>query len=219
MHHLLQPRVLTSATIAAAASALVCYPGATLIVPRPEAIWFLEATLFVCTIVLWSFVFAWRIPYTGRPVFIFRQEPKLFWGATVIALAMAAMFYWLIDPPLRTKFPKEYPEDVLHWLALVLFSSGLNELFLVFAPCDLVMRLSKRPWVAVAFTAMFAVFVQMEKIQTLTTPVPPWLMLGLLTLRFAGGALAAWLYLRGGAVLVWWWAFILSCRHLPQLIH
>ena len=214
MQHLLQPQTLKAASIAAAVSALACYPQLAAHPISQFPLWFLEANVFVCTVILWGFVFAWHTPYTGKSVFILKQEPKIFIIATVVGLGIAAIFHLCFDPALRAKFPKEYPQDLQAWLASVPFSFALTQLFLIFGPCDWVIRLAKNRWAAMIFTGVFAAFVQLMKIQTLKTPISPLLVTALLTTRFAGGFLAVWFYLRGGALLVYWWALLVACRHL-----
>jgi hypothetical protein len=217
MRHLLQPRVLHAAAIAAALSALACYPRLSLWLHRSAPVWYLESVIFFCCITLWAFVFAWHQPYTHRPVFTFKLEPRPFLAATVVALGLAAVFHLWLDPPLRSKFPDEYPPDLPSWLSSVAFSFALIQLLLVFAPCDWLMRLVKNRWLAMALTAAFAAGVQALKIRSLHAPVSPLLVTVMLLARFLGGFLAVALYLRGGILLVWWWDLLLQCRHLPDL--
>jgi hypothetical protein len=69
--------------IAAAISALVCYPRLSLWANRVYPLWYLEAVLLLGGTVLWAFVFAWHTKYTGRPVFNWKCEPgpwRLFAG-------------------------------------------------------------------------------------------------------------------------------------------
>ena len=218
MRHLLQPQVLRTAGLAAAGTALACYPRLSLWQSSRWPVWYMEATIFVCGILLWGFVFAWHEPYTRRGVLVFKLDVAPLMAATLAGLGAAAAFHLWLDPPLRAKFPQEYPPDLRHWLADVPFSFGLSQLFLVFAPCDWLMRLGKNRWLAMSLTALFAAGVQAMKIHSLPAPMPPLLAAVLLTIRFAGGFLAVWLYLRGGVFLVWWWAWLLECRHLPQLL-
>lgn len=214
MRHLLQPQILKMAGIAAAISTVACYPRLSLWLTRPAPVWYLEATIFICCIILWGFVFAWHTPYTGRPVFTLKLEMAPFVTATLTGIGAAVVFHLWLDPPLRAKFPEEYPPNLLHWLTTVPFSFALIQLFFVFAPCDWLMRLTKNRRVAMGLTALFAASVQAMKIHSLSAPVPPPLAAELLALRFVGGFLAVWFYLRGGIFLVWWWAFLLQCRHL-----
>ena len=217
MQHLFQPRVLGKAAGAALVSALVSYPRLSLWQHRPGPIWFSLAAIFICSIMLWGFVFAWHEPYTRRPVFLFKLEFVPFLVATVMGLGVAAVYYLWLDPSLRSKLPEDYPPDLWHWFASLLFALGFNQLFSTFAPFDWAMRLVKKPWIAISFTALLGAGVQAMKIHSLTVPMTPHLLNTLLTLRFLGGCLAAAFYLRGGVFLVWWWTFLLDSRHLLSM--
>jgi hypothetical protein len=217
MRHLLQPRVLNIASVAALGSALACYPRVSLWLERPGPLWYLEITIFVCCTILWGFVFAWHTPYTQRPVFPFKMEPKPLLAATLTGLGAAALFHFWLDPKLRSQFPEEFPPDLSHWLASVLFTLGLSQLFLVLAPFDWLIRLLKKQWLAMGLTALFAVGVQALKIHMLPAPLSPGLLAALLVIRFVGGCLAVAFYLRGGVLLVWWWTLLLEIRHLLDL--
>ena len=218
MRHLFQPRVLNQASLAAAVSALACYPRLLLWLHRPGPIWYLEATLFVCGIMLWGFVFAWHEPYANRPVVVLKLEPAPFFGATLIGILAATVVHLWLDPALRSKMPDDYPVDLKHWFASVLFSLALTQLFLIFAPFDWLMRLFKNRWLAASLTALFGAGVLVMKIHSLAAPVSPLLLATLLAGRLVIGFLAVSFYLRGGVVLVWWWAFLFEARHLPDLI-
>jgi hypothetical protein len=218
MRHLLQPRVLNQATLAALVSALACFPRLSLWLHRPAPIWYLEAVIFICGIMLWGFVFAWHTPHTHRPVFVSRPELAPFIAATLIASAGAtAMRLWL-DPLLRLKMPGEYPADLRNWIAALLFSLALTQLFLIFAPFAWLMRMLKRRWLAASLTALFGAAVLAMKIHSLATPLSPPLLAALLAGRLVTTVLAVYFYLRGGVVLVWWWTFLFAARHLPGLI-
>ena len=217
MRHLLQPRVLNLASLAALGSTLACYPRLSLWLHRPAPVWYLEATIFVCGIMLWSFVFAWHMPYTNRPVFILKQKPGSFIIVTLMGIIAAAVFHLWLDPSLRLKIPEEFPVDLKHWFAVVLFSLALNQLFLIFAPFDWLMRLFKNRWVATSLTALFGACVPLMKTQSLPIPMPPLLLAVLLAGRIVMVFLVVSFYLRGGVVLVWWWTFLFETRHLPNL--
>lgn len=213
MRHLLQPRVLNQASLAAALTALACYPRLSLWAKQADSLVFLELAVLFCGVVLWGFVFAWHTPYSNRPVFTFKIEPKLFIAATALGLAAAVVFHFWLDPPLRSRFPGEYPPDLKNWFAFVPSLLTLNLLFLVFAPCDWFLRLVGNRRLAMSLAALFAASVAAMKIHSLAVPVPPLLAAALLVTRFASGLLAVWLYLRGGVLLVWWWAFLFELRH------
>ena len=217
MRHLFQPRVLNLAVIAALASALACYPRLSLWLNRSAPVWYLEGAIFLCGIVLWGFVFAWHTQYTHRPVFILKPEPKAFIAATVVGIVAAAVFDLLLDPSLRSKIPEDYPADLEHWFAMVLFSLAINQLFLLFAPFAWLMRLFKNRWVATNLTVLFGALLLAMKIQSLPTQLPPLLFAALLTGKIVMGFLAVSFYLRGGVLLIWWWTFLFEARHLLDL--
>jgi len=217
MRHLLQPRVLNWAVIAALASALACHPRLSLWLNRSAPVWYLEGMIFLCGIVLWGFVFAWHTQYTGRPVFVLKPEPGPFIAATVVAIIAAALFDLLLDPSLRSKMPEDYPADLNHWFAFLLFSLAFNQLFLLFAPFDWLMRLVEDRRVAAGLTVLFGVCVLAMKIRSLPTPVPTPLLAAVLAVRIVTGFLAVWFYLRGGVLLIWWWTFLFEARHLLNL--
>ena len=218
MRYLLQPRVLKLASVAALISALACFPRLSLWYNRPAPIWYLEVTIFVCAVVLWSFVFAWHLPYAGRPAFVFRLKPGLFFATTIAGILVAAMCRVWLDPMIRSKFPEEFPDDLQHWLASVPFMLAFNQLFQVFAPFDWLVRLSRNFWVATILTALLGTVVLAMKIHSLAAPSPWLLTATLLASRTIVGFLSATVYLRGGIVLVWWWTFLIESRHLLNLI-
>jgi len=217
MRHLLQPRVLNLAAIAALASALACYPRLSLWLGRPAPIWYLEATIFISGIMLWGFVFAWHAQYTNRPVFILKMEIKPFVAVTLAGIITAAVYHLWLDSSLRSKLPEDYPADPKHWFAMVLFSLAFSQLFLTFAPFAWLMRLFKSRRLAAILTALFGVGVLALKMQSHPTPVPPLLLTSLLAGKFVMGSLAIVFYLRGGVILVWWWTLLLEARHLLTL--
>ena len=164
MRNLAQPRVLKLAGIASLVTALACYPRLSLWLNRSAPIWYLEAVIFFCGIVLWGFVFAWHTPYTHRPVFTLKMEPRLFITVTLAGIAVATAFHLFLDPALRLKMPEDYPADLRQWLAMVLFSLAFNQLFLIFAPFAWLMRLFQNRRVATVLTVLFGAFVLTIKI-------------------------------------------------------
>jgi hypothetical protein len=214
MRHLLQPRVLHLASLAALLSALACYPRLSLWQSRPAPMWYLEIMIFLCGIVLWSFVFAWHSQYTNRPVFVLKLEARPFIAVTMIGILAATVFHLWLDPSLRSKMPEEYPVDLKHWAAFVLFSLAISQLFLLFAPFAWLMRLFKNRWVAASLTALFGACVLAMKVQSFPTPFPPPLLAALLAGRIITVFLLVSFYLRGGVILVWWWTFLFEIRHL-----
>jgi hypothetical protein len=217
MRHLLQPRVLNLAVTAALASALACYPRLSLWLIRSAPVWYLEGSIFLCGIVLWGFVFAWHTQYTHRPVFILKPESGPFIAATLVGIIAAAIFDLLLDSSLRSKIPEDYPADLKHWFAFMLFSLAFNQLFLLFAPFAWLMRLFKNRWVATSLTVLFGVCILAMRIRSLSTPFPPLLLAALLAGRIVMGFLAVLFYLRGGVLLIWWWTFLFEARHLLNL--
>ena len=218
MRHLFQPRVLNHASLAAALSALACYPRLNLWLHRPAPIWYLEATIFICGIMLWGFVFAWHEFYTKRPAFVFKLELKPFVVAALMGIGAALAVHQWLDPALRPKMPEDYPVDLPHWFALALFSLAFNQLFLIFAPFAWLMRLFKNRWVAGSLTVLFGACVLLMKAQSLPTSVPTPLVVAFVAGKVITGSLAIWFYLRGGVILVWWWALLFESRHLLDLI-
>lgn len=217
MRHLVQTRVLNLAVISALATALACYPRLSLWLNRSAPVWYLEGTIFLCGIVLWGFVFAWHTPYTRRPVFLLKLELGPFVTATVAAIIASAVFDLLLDPLLRSKIPQDYPDDLEHWFAFLLFSLALTQLFLLFAPFDWLMRLLKNRWAATNLTVLFGALVLAMRIQSLPTQLPPLLFAALLAARIVMGFLAVSFYLRGGILLIWWWTLLFEARHLLNL--
>ena len=217
MRHLLQPRVLNWSVLAALVSALACYPRMSLWQNRTDTVWSLEFLIFFCSIVLWGFVFAWHTHYTQRPVLALKIEPRLFVVATLVGIVVAAAFYQWLDPSLRAKIPEEYPADLTHWLAQLLFAMFLGQLFLLFAPFAWLIRLCKNRRVSTCLTVLFGIFVFGLMIRSLSAPIPPLLLTVLLAGKVATGFLAVWFYLRGGVLLIWWWTFLFEARHLLNL--
>ena len=218
MRLLLQPRVLSSASFAAALTALACFPRFALWENRPTPVWYLEVMIFLCSLILWSFVFAWHTKFSGRPVFIRKVEAKPFVLVTLLGLLVATVFHWWLDPKLRTLIPKDYPADWQHWFAFVLFALAVNQLFQIFAPLAWLLRLIKHRLAATCLTAAFGAFVLTMKLQTLATPLPEWLLATLLAARITMGFLVVAIYLRGGVLLVWWWTFLFEARHLLDVM-
>jgi hypothetical protein len=217
VRHLLQPRVLNRAALAALVSALASYPRLSLWLNRSAPVWYLETVIFFSSIVLWGFVFAWHTEYTHRPVFVFKVEPGPFIAVTLIGIMAAMVFHLLLDPSLRSKLPEEYPADLEQWVAWLLFSLAFNQLFLLFAPFAWSMRLFKNRWVAASLTVLFGIFVLAIRMQTSPAPLSSPLFAAFLAGRIVTGFLAVWFYLRGGVILIWWWALLFEARNLLDL--
>jgi hypothetical protein len=217
MRNLAQPRVLILAGIAALATTLACHPRLSFWLNRAFPIWYLEAIMFCCSIILWSFVFAWHTQYTHRPVFTLKIEPRLFAIVTVAGIVVAAGYHLFLDPSFRLKTPEEYPADVKQWLAIVLFSLAFNQLYFVFAPFAWLIRLFQNRWVTTCLTVLLSAIVMAIKIQSNPAPFPPLLFAVLLAVRIVMGFLAVTFYLRGGVLLSWWWTLFIEARHLVDL--
>ena len=217
MRQLAQPRVLISASLAALATALACYPRLSLWLNRSYPIWYLEALIFLGGIVLWGFVFAWHTQYTRRPVFILKLEPDWFITATLAGILAAIVFRLFLDPTLRPKMPENYPASLEQWLAAVLFSLAFGQLFLLFAPFAWLIRLFKNQRVAAALTVLFGVVVLMIYLRSARLAISPPLLAVLLFARICMGLLSVLFYLRGGVLLAWWWGLLLEARHLLSL--
>ncbi len=217
MRHLAQPRVLASASIASLVTTLACYPRLPFWLNRSVPVWYLEAVIFFCGVVLWGFVFAWHTPYAHRPVFTLKIEPRLFTVVTVIGIAVAAAFHLLLDPALRAKMPEDYPADLRQWFAWTLFSLAFNQLFFIFAPFAWLIRLFQNQKVATMLTVLFGAFVLTIKCRSATTPIPSLLFATLLAARIGMGFLSVTFYLRGGVLLSWWWTLLIEARNLLDL--
>ena len=219
MRHLLQPQVLKLSVIAGLVSALAAYPRLASWPNRSAPVWYLEATILFCTIILWGFVFAWHTRYTGRPVFVFKVEAKPFVAVTLLGIFMAMIYHQWFDPLLRIMLPKEYPADVKTWSAFVLYTLAVSPLFLVFATFAWFIRMTNNFKLTVILTALFGAFVLAMKIRTLPTPPSFPLLAALLSVRVVMGFLAVGFYLRGGVILVWWWTLLFQARHLLDFIN
>jgi hypothetical protein len=214
MRNLAQPRVLILATIAALVTTLASYPRLSFWLNRAFPIWYLEAIMFFCSIILWSFVFAWHTQFAHRPVFTLKIEPRLFATVTLAGIVVATGYHLFLDPSLRLKTPEEYPADAKQWMAIVLFSLAFNQLYFVFAPFAWLIRLFQNRWVATCLTVLLSVIVMAIKYRSSTTPIPYLLFAMLLAVRIGMGFLAVSFYLRGGVLLNWWWTLLIEARHL-----
>ena len=126
MRRLAQPVVLKSAAIAALVTTLACYPRFTLWLNRSAPVWYLEIMTFLCSMVLWGFVFAWHEYYTRRPLWVFKPELRVVLTATLLAVGAAVISHRFIDPLLRARLPEEYPGDLRQWVASVLFGTLIH---------------------------------------------------------------------------------------------
>ncbi len=216
MRALGRPDVIKSAFLSACVTALACYPRVTHGPGLKYPAWYLEALLFLGSVVLWAFVFGWHTQYSGRPVFTL----QIGWPAFAVATALGVGTAFLVslgDPALRARAPQDYPTGLGDWLALTLFSLAFTQLFLIFAPFAWLLRLFRRIPPAIFLTVVFGVFVLAAKNRAPPIPMPPAMLLGLVLFRIAAGLVSVYLYLRGGVLLVWWWNLLLQSRHLVHL--
>ena len=218
MRSLVQPQVLKSASIASAMSSLLCCPRLVLWPARHYPLWYLLALLFLGGTVLWAFVFGWYEKYTARSPLRFNLDRLTLTVATAAGIVVALFLYFAVDPPLRAAAPDEYPTDLQHWIASTLFSLAFAQLFLVFAPFAWLMRLSQGRPIAVPLTILFGTFVMQLKNQSNPIPISGLLFIVLLSLRLAGGALAVFLFVRGGIVAVCWFTLLVQARHLIRIL-
>ena len=214
MRRLAQPKVVTSAAVAAALSALLCLPRMLLWTDRKFPLWYAEATLFFGGFVFWAFVFAWHTEYTHRPVFTLKIRPDVFAMATLAGVLGAAVSHFCFDPSLRLINPEEYPVDFEHWIASTLFALAFTQLFLVFAPFAWAVRLFRNERVAMGLTVTLGVMVWLLRVRSSPHDLPSSLFAELFVVRIVQGVLAVWFYLRGGILLVWWLGLLIEARHL-----
>ena len=218
MRALGQPEVIKSAALAALFTSVASYPRLSMAPQLHYPIWYMEALVFLGGTVLWAFVFAWHTQYSGRPVFNLNLAPGPWFLATALGIVMAVLLQLLLDPALRVRTPEDYPTNVSQWVGMTLFSLGFTQLFLVFAPFAWLLRLFQRVEPAVVLTVLFGLFVFWIKNRTAATPIPPLMLVGLLSFRVVGGFLSVYFFLRGGVLLVWWWALLIHFRHLFWLV-
>jgi hypothetical protein len=215
MRSLGRPEVLKSAILAGWCIALVCWPRIATAPHQRLPVWYLEAVVLLGSIVLWGFVFAWHTQYTHRPVFTLKVAARPLALATGAGLATALFWHFAIDPWLRVKAPADYPTTMEQWLAMTLFSLGLKQLFVVFAPFAWLIRLFGKKEPAFVLTAVFGIIVVViREYRSPSSLLAEPFFLGVLAIRGAAQAISVYFYLRGGVVLVWRWELLLQSRHL-----
>lgn len=215
MRDLIRPELIKPTLCAALASAVLCLPRLLLWSNRIYPIWYLEAIIFTGGFVLWAFVFAWHTKYSGRPVFTLKIPPADFIAVTVTGIVTAIALACLLDPVSRPALPEDYPTDWKSWLARCLFTLGLDQLFIVFAPYAWLIRLFRSRRMALAFTVLFSLVVLLLKVRMAHAPIGSALFAILVISRILGTAASVIVYLRGGLVLAWWWGFLLQVHYLP----
>lgn len=217
MRSLIQPSVVKSAGFAAVLTTLACWPRLALWPMRRDAVWFLLVFILWAAFFLWSFVFAWQEKHSGRPVFRRAIPARLWVAVTLCGLCGAAVLRWFLDPLVHQWLPLDFPSDLATWGAMLLFTLGLEQLFLCFAPLALFARLFHRIVPAMAATVCFGVLVMLLKLQSAAVAPAPLVLLALVLFRVAGGFLVLHFYVNGGVLLVWWWAVLVQSRHLLEL--
>jgi hypothetical protein len=215
MRSLGKPAVLQAALVAGVGSALACWPRVATAPHQHYPLWYLEAVVLLASIVLWGFVFAWHTQYTQRPVFTLRVEGGALALATVAGVAVALFWHFVLDSRLRAQVPEDYPATTEQWLAMTLFSLGLRQLFLIFAPFAWLVRLFGKRQPAFVLTVVFAVAVLLVRNYRSPAPLPSGPLLGgLLVAQSAAEVFSLYLFLRGGVLLVWWWTLLCQSRLL-----
>ncbi len=217
MRHLAQPKVMTSAALAAVATALACYQRLALWQTRHLPIWYLELVLLAGTFFLWSFVFAWQGPYGGRDPLQPCKSVKLWVLATAGGLAVAALQYFVLDAVLRPSAPDEFPSSRSAWLAMALSTLTLTQLFVVFAPLAFFLRMISKRWLAIVLTLAFNLFVMLQRSALAPAPLPPLLLAGLMGIRLLGVSILVYFYFRGGLAMACWATFLVHARLLFEL--
>ena len=217
MRSLLQPGVLKSAGTAALITSLVCFPRLALWSDPPHQLWFLSLTLAWASFILWSFVFGWHPQHVRRPILAVKASPALWRAATLAGLAGAMMLRLVIDSVLQPLVPGDYPDTHEAWLAMTLFTLAFDQLFLCFAPFAFFVRLLQNQRAAAGLTVFFGVALLCLRIKSLAPLVSPFFIAELFVWRTAAGFLTLYLYLKGGALLAWWWVLLLQLRHLITL--
>jgi len=202
---------------AAAASALLGLPRLLLWQEAPLPLWRLEGIVFLGSIVLWAFVFAWHRKYAHRPAFVLRPGWTLFAVATVAGLFCAIVRKLVFDRVLSGVIPGYYPANGSEWVAMLCFSLGFAQLMLLFAPFAWLVRLSRSPGLAATLTVLFGAFVFVLKIGPQASGLPMTLLAALLLDRVISGSLSMIFYLRGGVLLTCWMHLLVEIRLLPAL--
>jgi len=209
--------VLQRSAFAAGLTVAACYPRLAFWQERAHAVAYLLAVMFICTLFLWAFVFAWHRKYTGQDVFRFRLPATLWINASLTALIVGVVSFLFLDPILRKLTPQDYPHDVAAWAAMTLFSLAMEQLFLYFAPFALFMRLFRSPRAAMVSTVIFVVFLLCLKSSSSATPPPVTVIMGLAIFRLVVAWASVQFFAQGGAILQSWWTLLLQARFLFSL--
>ncbi|KAF0181207.1 MAG: Uncharacterized protein FD161_513 [Limisphaerales bacterium] len=213
MRSLAEPVVLLRAAIAAALTALACYPRLAHWTQRKDDVWFLVAVVGWAALVMWGAVFAWHEKHGRLEVFPKRVSPNLWLVALALGGAGAAISFHFGDPTLRQLAPTDFPRNPAQWAEHVLFNLAMEQLFLCFAPFAFFVRLLPGVKLAAVATVLFGLLVFALKLQSVSAALTWDVALGLAFFRALNSAVAVWLYYRGGVWLVWLFALLLQCRH------
>jgi hypothetical protein len=209
---LAQPDTMRSAAIAAAITALACYPRLWLWTDRPNALWFMVTLLVLTSFVLWSFVFGWYPARAHHPVIHPALSQHDWLIACAMGLAGALVLAIAVDPKLKVLNPADYPESFHAWTAHALFSLSFSQLFLCYAPIALFLRLFRDPTLAILLTILLGEFLLGLQLNAASFQVDLPFRLLLFGLRALLGWASAYLFLRGGVLLGTTWSFLLECR-------
>ena len=126
MRSFTEPAVLLRAAIAAALTALACYPRLTHWSSREDAVWFLVAVIGWSAFVMWGAVFAWQERHGHVEVFPKNVPPKLWLITLALGVSGAAISFHLGDPTLRQLAPTDFPRNPGQWAEHVLFNLALE---------------------------------------------------------------------------------------------
>jgi hypothetical protein len=219
MRSLTQPKVLGRALLAAIVACALCYPRLAAWEERGFPLTLMMPVFAWAMFVLWGFVFAWHFEYGRRPVLGLETFNGKFWSIVSLITAGAALgLHYLVDPKLRVLTPEVYPTEWNSWVRTSLFAVAFEPLFLCFAPYAFFIRLTKRQDAAITMTVVFGLFLLALRINAAHTILSAWLLIELASLRVLAGFAQVYLYLKGGALLVWWVVFILQLRLILDFI-
>ncbi len=212
-----EPAVLLRAAIAAALTALACYPRLAHWGQRPDAVWFYVAVIGWAAFVMWAAVFAWHEKHGQREVFPRRVSPRLWLITGAMGLVGATLSFHFGDATLRQLAPTDFPRNPGQFAEHILFNLALEQLFLCFAPFAFCVRLLPNAKAAGVGVVLFGLLVFALKLQSVAAAITWDLALGLAFFRALHSGVSVWLYQQGGVWLVWLFAFLLQCRHLFEL--
>ena len=217
MRSFTEPAVLVRAALAAALTALACYPRVAHWTQREDAVWFLVAVVGWSAFVMWAAVFAWHERHGGHEVFPKGVSLKLWLTTLALGGVGAAISFHFGDPTLRQLAPTDFPRNPGQFAEHVLFNLAFEQLFLCFAPFAFCVRLLPNAKAAGGGVVLFGLLVFALKLQSVAVAITWEMAMGLVFFRALHSTVAVWLYWQGGAWLVWLFAFLLLSRHLFAL--